>query len=96
MGEDMIFWDDMWNGSSKDKPSLETNNMQLTYSRLNGEYLNWSLENGDGRNSDDLRFGQYLDSKYIISKEWMDIVFYNESCEGVYSELLKLLYKLEE
>jgi len=42
--------------------------MQLDWSRLNGEYLSWSLENGEGRNVDDLRFGQYLWSKYDNKK----------------------------
>ena len=36
------------------------NKMELNYSRLNGEYLSWSIENGDGRNKEDQRFGQYL------------------------------------
>jgi len=67
--------------------------MQLNYTRLNGEYLDWSLKNGDGRNSDDLRFGQYLYSKYDMS-QFTD-VFYPESCEYVYSTLLKDLYELE-
>lgn len=69
--------------------------MQLDWSRLNGEYLNWSLKNGDGRNSDDLRFGQYLHSKYDNMNQFTD-VFYFESCEFVYSTLLKDLYELEQ
>lgn len=73
--------------------------MELTYSRLNGEYLSWSMENGDGRNSDDLRFGQYLDNKYGLALEISDRsvgIFYNESCEEVYSILLRNLYELEK
>ena len=69
------------------------NKMELNYSRLNGEYISWSLTNGDGRNSDDLRFGQYLWSKYMM-RDFTD-VFYVESCEQAYSTLLKDLYKLE-
>lgn len=69
------------------------NKMELNYSRLNGEYITWSLTNGDGRNSDDLRFGQYLWSKYMM-RDFTD-VFNMESCETVYSTLLKDLYKLE-
>ena len=69
--------------------------MKLTYQRLNGEYLSWSLENGEGRNEDDLRFGQYLYSKYDGMKDFTD-VFYIESCEEVYSILLTDLYKLED
>jgi len=70
------------------------NKMELNYSRLNGEYLSWSIENGDGRNKEDQRFGQYLWSKYDNMKDFTD-VFYKESCEEVYSILLKELYKLE-
>lgn len=69
--------------------------MILDYSRLNGEYLNWAIENGDGRNSDDLRFGQYLWSKYDNMKDFTD-VFHMESCETVYSTLLNEFYKEEQ
>ena len=67
--------------------------MELNLTRLNGEYLGWAVENGDGRNSQDLRFGQYLWSKYNM-QDFTD-VFYVESCETVYSTLLRDLYKLE-
>jgi hypothetical protein len=70
------------------------NKMELDYSRLNGEYISWSLTNGDGRNEQDLRFGQYLYSKYDNMKNFTD-VFYKESCEEVYSILLTDLHKLE-
>jgi hypothetical protein len=69
--------------------------MQLNYTRLNGEYLNWSLENGDGRNKEDLRFGQYLHAKYQMSY-FRTNVFYIESCEEAYSKLLKELYTHEK
>lgn len=69
--------------------------MTLDYSRLNGEYLNWSIETGDGRNRDDLRFGQYLWMKYDNMSEFTDVFNY-ESCEKVYSTLLKDLYELEQ
>jgi hypothetical protein len=70
------------------------NKMELNYSRLNGEYLSWSIENGNGRNKEDQRFGQHLWSKYDNMKDFTD-VFYKESCEDAYSILLKDLYKLE-
>ena len=73
--------------------------MQLDYSRLNSEYLSWSLENGDGRNEDDLRFGQYLDHKYDLKLFMSDRsvgLFYEESCEAVYSAILKQLYQYEK
>ena len=68
--------------------------MELDYARLNGEYLTWSIENGDGRNKEDQRFGQHLWAKYDNMKDFTD-VFFKESCEEVYSILLKELYKLE-
>jgi len=63
--------------------------MQLDYTRLNGEYLNWALKYGEERNEDDLRFGQYLLSKYDMSD-------YIEDYEKTYSELLKDLYERTE
>tara|TARA_B110000208_G_scaffold185221_1_gene240091 strand:- start:854 stop:1072 length:219 start_codon:yes stop_codon:yes gene_type:complete len=69
--------------------------MELTYSKLNGEYLNWSLINGDGRNEDGLRFAQHIDHIYDVPHSWMVLIFYIHSCERVYSELLKRLYELE-
>jgi hypothetical protein len=70
--------------------------MELTYSKLNGEYLNWSLINGDGRNKiDGLRFAQHIDNVYDVPHSWMVLIFYIHSCERVYSELLKRLYELE-
>ena len=69
--------------------------MQLDYTRLNGEYLNWALKYGEERNEDDLRFGQYLYSKYDMSHFKVD-VFYTEDYEKTYSELLKDLYERTE
>lgn len=69
---------------------------ELTWERLNHEYLNWALKYGEERNEDDLRFGQYLDSKYVIDKEWSDSIFYLEDYEIVYSELLNKLYEVTE
>jgi hypothetical protein len=70
--------------------------MKLTYSKLNTEYLNWSLKNGDGRNEYDLRFAQHIDNVYDVPKSWMVLIYYVHSCESVYSELLKRLYEDEE
>ena len=69
--------------------------MILDYSKLNGEYITWSIEYSDGRNEQDLRFGQYLWSKYDNMKDFTD-VFHKESCEEAYSILLTDLYKLEK
>lgn len=90
MNKDMIFWDEMWNKSSQQNNTK----MELNYSRLIGEYLDWSLSYDDGRNKQDLKFGQYLWTKYDNMNLFSD-VFYAESCETVYSILLNDLYKLE-
>ena len=68
--------------------------IELTLTNLNIEYLNWSIQIGDRRDEQDLRFGQYLWSKYIM--ESFTDVFNNESCEEIYSILLKDLYEREE
>ena len=69
--------------------------MILDYSKLNGEYITWSIEHSDGRNEQDLRFGQYLWSKYDNMGDFTD-VFHKESCEEAYSILLTDLHKLEK
>lgn len=69
--------------------------MQLDYTRLNGEYLNWALKHGEEKNEDDLRFGQYLHSKYDMSNFKVDVL-YTEDYEKVYSVLLKDLYERTE
>lgn len=68
---------------------------ELTYERLNGEYLQWALNHGDERDNNDIRFGQMLHNKYDMSMFNTD-VFYKEGCEDVYSELLKDLYERTE
>jgi hypothetical protein len=68
--------------------------MELTIERLNGEYLNWSLQWGQGRNDQDLRFGQFLDWKYDLKLHLSDRsvgLFYNESVDEVYNEILRVL-----
>lgn len=68
--------------------------MELTIERLNGEYLNWALQWGQGRNDQDLRFGQFLDWKYDLELHLSDRsvgLFYNESVDEVYDEILRVL-----
>lgn len=60
--------------------------MILTTERLNLEYITWILDNGDGRNSDDLRFGQFLHNKYKL--DGLSDVFYIESAINAYDQLL--------
>lgn len=68
--------------------------MQLTIERLNNEYLNWTINYDQGRNDQDLRFGQYLDLKYNLELHLSDRsvgLFYNESTDEVYNEILRVL-----
>ena len=65
--------------------------MQLTIKRLNLEHVTWSLDNGNSRNTDDLRFGQFIHNKYNV--ECVD-VFNVESAQEAYEQLLdQLNYK---
>jgi hypothetical protein len=60
--------------------------MQLTLERLNGEYLSWAVEFGEGRNNNDIRFGQMIHNKYDLPGK-VD-VFYIEGTERAYTSLL--------
>ena len=68
--------------------------MQLTIERLNGEYLSWAVQYGEGRNTMNLRFAQYIDFKYSYKvHDYLDDPFYYESTSKVYeilSESLRL------
>ena len=59
--------------------------MELTIKRLNLEHISWNLDNGNSRNTDDLRFGQFIHNKYNV--ECVD-VFYVESAQEAYEQLL--------
>jgi hypothetical protein len=63
---------------------------KLTKERLLVEHLSWTNDNGDGRNEDNIRFGQFIHIKYNIeglldanndgwnnesSKEAFDIIY---------------------
>lgn len=67
--------------------------MQLTLERLNMEYLSWSVEFLDGRNNDDIRFGQHIHNKYDLPGK-VD-VFYVESTERAYHELLQYVQEAQ-
>lgn len=67
--------------------------MELTIKRLNLEFISWEVDNGHGRNADDLRFGQYIHNKYTI--EGVD-TFYLENAEEAYYKLLENLTQNEE
>ena len=64
--------------------------MDLTLERLNGEYLSWAIEFGNGKNKEDLRFGQYISNKYNLDEDCPD-VFYFEGAEFVYNMLLNYI-----
>jgi len=57
---------------------------ELNQELLSLEYLNWVIENGNGRNSDDLRFGQFIYNKYDAQT---DTSYNSESADKVYEDL---------
>jgi len=74
--------------------NFKTMAMQLTIERLNGEYLDWTIRFGQGRNDQDLRFGQFLDWKYDLGLHLSDRsanLFYNERVDEVYDEIHRVL-----
>ena len=60
---------------------------KLNLQDLNLEYLQWMLNNGPGRNENDLRFGQYIYNKY--NTDGFPDVFNTESAETAYKTLLE-------
>ena len=72
--------------------------MELTIERLNGEYLDWTLRFGQGRNDQDLRFGQYISNKYDIKARQLsnsDLdAFYYEQTDKSYDIMYALLERL--
>jgi len=68
--------------------------MKLTLERLNIEYLSWAVESGEGRDKQDIRFGQYLHNKYDIPSR-LD-VFYIEKTTKAYDTLLEGFTELEQ
>ena len=62
----------------------------LHSNQLNQEFLNWTSEWGNGRNPEDLRFGQYLHLMYKIPDSLMD-GFYDESPLKAYRAIYKIL-----
>jgi len=58
--------------------------IELTQELLSLEYLNWVIESGNGRNADDLRFGQFVFNKYGVET---DTSYNSESADKVYEDL---------
>lgn len=69
--------------------------LTLSLEFLNLEYIQWTTANGNGRNKKDLRFGQYLWSKYKNMDDFQD-VFYTESATDAYNKLLENYYESEK
>ena len=66
---------------------MKMEKLDLTWSRLNAEYLNWSLKWGDLRNEDNQTWGQLLNRKYK-----MTAFRTNELSESFIS--VEILYKM--
>lgn len=66
----------------------KTMKRELTYERLNMEYLSWALANHEDPDMDGRYFGEFLYGKYNIDKEYKTLVDYEE----IYSKLLRELY----
>lgn len=66
---------------------MKMEKLDLTWSRLNAEYLNWSLKWGDLRDEDNQTWGQLLNRKYK-----MTAFRTNELSESFIS--VEILYKM--
>lgn len=62
---------------------------ELDTSILVDEYVHWIRTYGNGRNEDDLRFGQYLINKYGTGKS-CPAVFYEESASVVFTAVTEM------
>jgi len=60
----------------------------LSWTRLQEEYENWSSNYGEGRDLNDIRFGQYLYITYDLSEFNVD-PFYPEGCENIFAMLAR-------
>jgi len=59
---------------------------------LNSEYTNWVKSNGNGRNSQDLRFSQHINNKYnLTNPNLKDDGYYIENAEKFYLCIMKQL-----
>lgn len=67
----------------------------FTVETLSNEYAAWVAENGDGRDKQDQRFGQYLVNKYHAGSPFPQL-FHRESAAGCYEVALNELYYGDE
>ena len=52
------------------------------------EYAVWGVQYGDGRDMQDLRFGQYIHNTYDLVP---DVAFYTESATEAFEELYSIV-----
>ena len=72
---------------------MKMEKLDLTWSRLNAEYLNWSLKWGDLRNEDNQTWGQLLNRKYKMTAfRTNELSESFISVERLYKMLLNELY----
>lgn len=64
--------------------------VKITYNILSSEYQIWISKYKNGRNEQDLRFGQYLHINYDMSN--VIDVFHKESATQVFNILVKQLF----
>lgn len=73
---------------------MKMEKLDLTWSRLNAEYLNWSLKWGDLHNEDNQTWGQLLHSKYKMTAfRTNELSESFISVERLYKMLLNELYE---
>ena len=65
--------------------------MELDINILNNEFLNWIHQFGNGRNNNDIRFGQFLHRKYHIVFEANEDGFYDEVPLDSYTKIINNL-----
>ena len=72
---------------------MKMEKLDLTWSRLNAEYLNWSLKWGDLRDEDNQTWGQLLNRKYKMTAfRTNELSESFISVERLYKMLLNELY----
>lgn len=64
----------------------------LTSENLSSEYIAWDFFHKDGRNEEDLRFGQYIHNAYRLVP---DVGFYTESSSEAYVEIYEKLQEYQ-
>lgn len=66
----------------------------ITFEDLSMEYLAWKDSYGDGRNENDIRFGQYIHNKYDMSSCNFGADDFINKADGFYSEKTQDAYEI--